>query len=193
LSKLRQRAEFRSRPPDVGELEVSIFGPGKGEALAVHLGGGDWITVDSCVSQRNQRNALLDYFDAIAVDPVRQVRLVVGTHAHDDHIAGIADLFERAQDATFVCSSAITSEEFLHVVKIDNEVASGVRPSIRNQYERIFAEARRRRGVGHKPIRRALEGRVLWSGSETKALPRAEVRCLSPSDEAVTRALTDLA
>jgi len=30
------------------ELEVSVFGPGYGESLAIHLGLGSWIIIDSC-------------------------------------------------------------------------------------------------------------------------------------------------
>ena len=32
--------------PAAGELEVSLFGPGFGEALALHIGAGKWILVD---------------------------------------------------------------------------------------------------------------------------------------------------
>jgi beta-lactamase superfamily II metal-dependent hydrolase len=193
LTSARRNQYARSSPPDADELEVSIFGPGKGEAIAVHLGGGDWITVDSCVNQRTRRNALLDYFDELQVDVESRVRLIVGTHAHDDHIAGIADLFEAARSATFVCSSALASEEFLYAVKIDKAVANGIRPSIREQYERVFAEARRRKGTGGVSLRRAVEGRVIWSSPGTGGLPAAEVLCLSPSDEAVTRSHSDFA
>lgn len=28
--------------PDDGEIEVSLFGPGYGEAIAIHLGDGSW-------------------------------------------------------------------------------------------------------------------------------------------------------
>lgn len=159
----------------------------------MHLGNGTWITVDSCRDQRSKRHSLLEYFGQIGVDPAVAVLLVVGTHAHDDHIAGIADLYEQCSQATFVCSSAITSEEFLRAVKLDRSVAAGIRPSIREQYERIFLEARRRRHPGRKPLKRALENLSIWSRQPTSDLPLVDVRCISPSDEAVTRSLDDLA
>lgn len=31
-------------PPGVDELEVSVFGPGFGESIAVHLPGGRWFS-----------------------------------------------------------------------------------------------------------------------------------------------------
>ena len=189
----RTKRSVRASPPHDDQIEVSIFGPGKGEAVAIHLGGGDWITVDSCVNQRSRRNALLDYFELIDVDPAKAVHVVVGTHAHDDHIAGIGELYERSTSAIFVCSQAITSEEFLRTVEIDERVASGVRPSVREQYRRVFDEADRRKKPGVRPIRRAMEDRIVWSRTGAGPHPAAEVRCLSPSDQAVTRAIDDLA
>lgn len=39
-------------PPVADELEVSVFGPGVGESVVVHLGHGDWMVVDSCLNPR---------------------------------------------------------------------------------------------------------------------------------------------
>jgi len=58
--------------PDV--IEVSIFGPGKGESVLVHLGQGEWIVVDSCVNQRTREVPALTYLDRIGVDVGTQVR-----------------------------------------------------------------------------------------------------------------------
>ncbi len=88
----------------------------------------------------------------------------------------------------------MASEEFLHILQLDRSVAGGIRPSIRSQYERVFAEAARRgKEVQTPPLRRAIEGRVIWSRPPSDDLPGAQVQCLSPSDEAVTRATADLA
>ena len=61
--------------PGADTFEVSIFGPGKGEAVAVHLGGGDWLTVDSCIEQETKVHPVLRYFEGIGVDPSSQVNL----------------------------------------------------------------------------------------------------------------------
>ena len=37
--------------PSAREIEVSLFGPGYGECVLVHLGEGQWMIVDSCVEQ----------------------------------------------------------------------------------------------------------------------------------------------
>lgn len=35
--------------PATDEIELTLFGPGYGEAIAVHLGEGAWLLVDPCV------------------------------------------------------------------------------------------------------------------------------------------------
>ncbi len=41
-------------------IEVSIFGPGKGEPILVHLGRNEWIIVDSCINARTLSGRLGD-------------------------------------------------------------------------------------------------------------------------------------
>ena len=90
----------RSSPPAVDEVEVSLIGPGFGEAVVVHAGGGDWLLIDSCVSDRPAGPASLIYLDAIGVSP-SDVQVVVATHWHDDHVRGIAQVFEACENAQF--------------------------------------------------------------------------------------------
>lgn len=182
-------------PPASDELEVSIFGPGKGEAIAVHLGGGDWITVDSCRDQTSGRHALLQYFDQIEAEASSRVRLVVGTHAHDDHVAGLAELHAAASNAQFVTSTALTSTEFFAAVAADAAIEAQLRQSVRREYREILAQvsARGLLGDGRRPLVRAIEQRELWARPASNALPPARVLALSPSDEAITRSLRYLA
>ncbi|PXF57856.1 MAG: hypothetical protein C4B58_08625 [Deltaproteobacteria bacterium] len=35
--------------PSPDELEISLFGPGRGECVVAHLGNNDWLVVDSCL------------------------------------------------------------------------------------------------------------------------------------------------
>ena len=182
------------RAPDTNEVEVSVFGPGRGEAIAVHVGSGQWLTVDSCMDQTTGSHVLLDYFDEIGVDPSHQVRLVVGTHAHDDHIAGISTLYAAAKDAQFVTSSALTSSEFFSALEADLDIDEQLRQSVRREYRAIFDEVERRGLLpdGRTPIIHAVEQRVIWNGAKS-GLPGTMVTALSPSDRAVSRALSNLA
>jgi len=54
--------------PDDDCLEVSLFGPGYGECVVVHLGFGDWVVVDSCIEPDSRDPIALAYFSAIGTD-----------------------------------------------------------------------------------------------------------------------------
>lgn len=183
-----------SSAPGHDELEVSIFGPGKGESCVVHLGGGDWIIVDSCVDQRTNVNAPLNYLRSLEVDLTTKVHLVVGTHAHDDHIAGIADCFEACTAARFVCSSALTGDEFQALIGDDKRLRGVVRRSSYKEYERVF-ELVKTRGLlgGLSRVRRATWDLMIYERAPQGILVGASVKALSPSDQATTRALIALA
>ena len=50
------------------ELEISIFGPGYGEAIALHLGFGKWVLVDSCLEPKSGKPAQLQYLESLGID-----------------------------------------------------------------------------------------------------------------------------
>lgn len=77
------------KAPAPDQIEISVFGPGFGECVLVHLGEGHWIIVDSCMNRTVRKPAALAYFDEIGIDPAAAVEAVVATHWHDDHVSGI--------------------------------------------------------------------------------------------------------
>lgn len=175
--------------PDPDVIEVSIFGPGKGESVLVHLGENEWIVVDSCINRRTGAVPVLDYLDRIGVDPAARVRLVVATHAHDDHFAGISAVLDRCESADFVCQTAMVKEQFLALVNMDADMAADVRVSALSEYRRAFeiVQDRTPRG-GMPPLKLAIQDRLLLTGTAgTKVL------ALSPSDQANVRAMGSLA
>jgi beta-lactamase superfamily II metal-dependent hydrolase len=174
--------------PDI--IEVSIFGPGKGESVLVHLGRNQWIIVDSCTSPRTRKIPVLEYLERIGVDPSTQVRLVVATHAHDDHFAGISSVLERCESADFVCQGALVEEQFLTLVEMDRRLFPEVRKRALAEYGRAFEIVRERAAArgGMLPLKYAILERVLLDhGDDVKVL------ALSPSDQAHTRSLQALA
>lgn len=181
--------------PGISQAELSIFGPGKGEAIAVHLGAGDWMTVDSCKDVATGVHPVMRYFEDIAVDVATQVKLVVGTHAHDDHMAGIGELFAAAKGAKFVSSSAIHSREFFATVEADADIEKQTGVAVRAEYRAVLEEVRRRGSstVGIKPLMRAVEQLPIWTRPASADVPGARVVALSPSHGAVDNALVALA
>lgn len=76
------------KPPAADEVEVTLFGPGFGEAIAVHLGEGSWMLVDSCIDPDSKGPASLTYLDRLNVNPAN-VKAIIASHWHDDHVRGI--------------------------------------------------------------------------------------------------------
>ncbi|WNG82560.1 hypothetical protein C6A86_002325 [Mycobacterium sp. ITM-2016-00316] len=178
-------------PPRHDEIEVSIFGPGKGESIAVHIGGGEWIIVDSCVDKKSGEIPVLQYLHRIGVTASKAVKLVVGTHAHDDHIAGLSRVYDACESASFICSAALTTEEFLHDVNADADIEAQLRKTIRSEYRQIF-ETVKTRPVGRR-LKHAQQELPLFSRQGTQDTPAAAVTAMSPSSEAFERARAEIA
>ena len=121
-------------PPEYDEFELSLFGPGVGECIVVHLGEGEWAVVDSCLNPRAKEPVALSYLKSLGLDVGRSVRLVVVTHWHDDHMEGVATLLQHATNAVFCISIALRKDEFLSVAAQASDLmasSSDVAPSLR--------------------------------------------------------------
>lgn len=183
--------------PQHDEVEVSVFGPGYGEGIAVHTGNHDWIVVDSCIEPGAQQPAVLEYFNALDIDPSTAVKLVIATHWHDDHIRGLGKIFSACDNATFVCSSALRTSEFMTLVK-----AYGARPmdeySGVQEFSDIIAvlETRAQRSGGEPVLPTwAIANRLLWRKVPDDAASEfsCEVHALSPSDASLLFAQMEIA
>jgi beta-lactamase superfamily II metal-dependent hydrolase len=97
--------------PASDTLELSLFGCGVGESLALHLGNNDWAIVDSCRLNRNSEPLALGYLRECGVDPASSVKLIVLTHWHDDHVDGASHIVEACPVARVAISAACTVDE----------------------------------------------------------------------------------
>lgn len=177
------------QPPDPDQFELSVFGPGYGEALVVHLGGGSWMLVDSCTDSTGTP-ATLAYLEGLGV-PHSAVKLIVASHWHDDHVRGLAVLVETYDDARFVCSSALSRGEFLKLVATMNTEALMQETSGVRELGSVLETMIRRRNDGcPRTPGLASANQVLYRESTPVA---AVVTALSPSDAAVLKALTAFA
>ncbi len=180
----------KTHPPRSDELELSLFGPGIGECVVVHLGAGRWMVVDSCLDEQAQPVALA-YLDALGVDVASQVELIVVSHWHDDHIRGIARLVRTASSARFACSAALRCEEFMALVVAARHAMLIEQSSGTSELAEVFDILEHRNGSGRTngPDHWALEGTRLY----TRASPPAvDVHVLSPSSQTVTDAKQQL-
>ena len=56
-------------PPADDEFELSVFGPGMGECLVIHLGQGDWLVIDSCRYPGAKSPVAIAYLEALGIEP----------------------------------------------------------------------------------------------------------------------------
>lgn len=180
-------------PPGVGEIEVSLFGPGVGECVVVHLGAGDWVVVDSCLDPVSKRPVALEYFDRLGVSRNDQVKLVVASHWHDDHVRGLSTVVREIPSATFVCSAALRSSEFYSLVAASD--FSAVLGSDVEEMTAILKELRSR-GLGRVEGRGphwALDSARLYYRPARVGTSEAQIFALSPSAASMTLAQAELA
>jgi hypothetical protein len=171
-------------PPDADQLEVSIFGPGLGEAIVIHLGDGDWVLVDSGVHPETGEPVALTYLRDIGVDVAQAVTLVLATHWHDDHVAGVAQTFEACESAAFACSDALRPMEFLALVEAADERSLMARSGV-GEFAQVISILKRRRVKNQRfPAPHfAVAGRpVMHDG-------KWSITALSPSDASKVLAL----
>lgn len=98
--------------PAADELEVTVFGPGYGEAISVHLGCNRWILVDSCLNPHTKSPASLNYLDRIGVSP-DSVISIIASHWHDDHVRGFSEIVAKCTAAELSISETFNDEEAL--------------------------------------------------------------------------------
>ena len=159
------------RPPRDDEFEITLFGPGCGESIVLHVGGGVWVTVDSCLGVDGSPSAL-DYLKRLDLDPDCAVHLVVATHWHDDHIRGMAELLEACGNAAFCCAGALCRAEFLAAVDALESRHLTVAGSGVRELHRVFS---RLAGTGSRPTHAIANRRVLVREA-------CEIWSLSPDD-----------
>jgi hypothetical protein len=180
-------------PPSPETPEVSLFGTGYGESVVVHLGGGEWLIVDSCEHPDSGVVAAKSYLDAVGVAR-DAVRVVLITHWDDDHIRGASCLARHYRACEVACSSAQTTDEFktLYGQLLEAGAIGAHGPGIR-ELRAVLAELARRPSGGAGPRKVTAVGphQTLWQRVEAGAVV-AEVRSLSPSADSVERAIRAL-
>lgn len=181
--------------PRNDEIEISVFGPGYGESLLIHVGNGCWIAVDSCIDPIFRRPRALLYLEQLGLDPKTAVHIVIASHWHDDHVRGLHELFTAASSAYLTCSLALRGVEFLALAHLYAGESTRTPRGPRELYGCLTEAAARGKSSERQILRWATADRTLWAAN-TKANPRginAKLAALSPSDEMVRRSLSFMA
>jgi beta-lactamase superfamily II metal-dependent hydrolase len=168
-------------PPNPNEIEITLFGPGIGEAVLVHCGEGQWICVDCACFDGNCWP--LSYLQDLNI-PKEAMRLIIATHWHADHVNGISKLVEAYPNAQFVCSAALRTDEFQELVARFSEIEPGAARSplleVRKSFA-LLAAAKAAASPSYRPPIFANAHRVL--DKFTVGGRQIEVMALSPSPQ----------
>lgn len=113
---LHSSSKINFDKPKSNEFEISIFGPGIGECLVLHLGRNKWLVVDSCLHPKTKKPIALEYLRNIGIDPAHAVELLIVTHWHADHIKGASQIIIECPETRFCYPAALLQKEFLSFV-----------------------------------------------------------------------------
>lgn len=175
---------MKTRPaPD--EFEVSLFGPGVGEAVVVHIGSGQWLVVDSCLNRVTGNPIAVDYLKGLGYNPNGSIKHIFATHHHNDHIRGLAGVCQAAPDAQFWCSVGVNRKEFADLVKADGKLLTTERDL--SEFEKIIDVRRGRRKFLLENVQ------VLNRSGNLPTAAAVEVWALSPSSKSVEAGLLSIA
>ncbi len=147
--------------------------------------------VDSCIDGITKAPAALSYLNGIGVDPAQDVKIIVASHWHDDHIRGLSTVVEACPNARFVLSDAMQNREFVALVDGADRLmdTNGVK-----EFKEILALLNQRAGTRTVPkLEWARANTTLLRANTDSALPEFVLTALSPSNAAITKSKVEFA
>jgi glyoxylase-like metal-dependent hydrolase (beta-lactamase superfamily II) len=154
--------------------------------VLLHLGDNEWCVVDSCIARGRTEPVAVKYLRLL--DALNNVKLVIATHWHDDHITGLASILKLVPQAKFCCSMALKHDEFLTLVSGAPEAITG-----RSGVEEFAYILMHLENYGHKaPIFAVENKRLLHLPGPGRTFPLSLV-ILSPSNPTIKLALQEIA
>ena len=152
-----------AKSPAVDEFEISIFGPGIGECILMHLGNGEWFVIDSCRLPGSKSSAALEYLDALGIEPASAIKRILAPHWHDDHVKGMSEIVRRCPNALFAMSAALESDQFNQLVfEIEEHNKLVAATSTASEFAEILEEVERR---GKQPPTAVSDGFLIFAAA----------------------------
>jgi len=104
---------------DIAEITLLGTGGGYGESCVIHYGNDYWVVVDSCIDPKTKESLPLKYLQDLGVNVSADVKMILCTHWHNDHILGLSQLLEQATSAEFSFAKTLHKRQFLYWVSLD--------------------------------------------------------------------------
>lgn len=179
-----KNSTIQTTQPLFKEAEISIFGPGVGECIVVHRGGGEWFVVDSCVCPKTKRPIALIYLESLGVNPKTQIKALIITHWDNDHIRGAFDIVRECPNAKILFSQALHgSEAFTLARAYGKNTSSKLDEEILDFYNIVNYAKNNPHSISTVKSKT-----VFFSNSEYSS----RLIALSPSDEATNQAVANI-
>lgn len=172
------------QPPQQNELEITLFGKGYGECVVIHTGNGEYIVVDSFINNESHNPIAIDYLNALGIS-LNQVKRIVATHWHKDHVDGLYQLLLSSKNAIFVTSSIINNDKFNAFLEIgaDKKMKEWSSTSEFNNILHYLFE-------GKRDLLLAASQKIIYENTDQDI--RYELRSLSPQDMEVLEYIRQL-
>ncbi|HEX4756002.1 MAG TPA: MBL fold metallo-hydrolase [Candidatus Dormibacteraeota bacterium] len=175
-----------SDAPAPDEYEVSVFGPGVGECVVVHLGRNEWLVMDSLTERQDAPPVALTYLEAIGVG-LERVRVIVASHWHDDHTRGLARLLEACPEAAFYCSRAFGDRDVQVMVDLHGGEPPRVGGGTRELWK-VFQWLE----TQHRPLQTVGPQQTLYRREQSADDHAVMVTSLSPSHRAIQASIESM-
>lgn len=178
------------KAPNLNEFEISIFGPGYGECILIHLGNNEWIVIDSCFNPDTKESVVFSYLKSLKLVPKEVIKLIIISHWDDDHIKGLCKIVEECEYSDVCISNAIHNKHFYSLVKLydKKEFMSSRLTSGLKEISRILKILENRIIQNNVYPLLAMENRTLMessTNSKKKVNIKFKVISLTPSDKSV--------
>lgn len=80
-------------PPSPNEVELTVFGPGFGESIVLHIPTLGWAVIDSCEFKSNH-DKFIPPLEYLIYQNVNRLAFIVLSHPHKDHFTGMENIIE---------------------------------------------------------------------------------------------------
>jgi hypothetical protein len=78
-------------PPPTDTIEITLFGPGKGESILLFIPGIGWGVIDSCTVER-EGETFVPPLEYLKMFSVQELAFCILTHLHEDHFLGMEQI-----------------------------------------------------------------------------------------------------
>ncbi|MBF0121079.1 MAG: hypothetical protein HQK79_19790 [Desulfobacterales bacterium] len=194
MKNLVSNNEMNNKSPSRHEFELTLFGNGYGECVLLHVCDNKWIIIDSCINPWTKKIAPIEYLESVGVDASKQVKLLVISHWHDDHIEGFSRIYQLCINAKLALSQAMHQREFFRFINVVHQrpIYSYAGKSTDEIKQILDTMLNRKEISGEYKCKWVSNDSILYNEKiETKGSD-AKIVALSPLDHSITTALVEI-